>query len=259
MPSSALIEKIDLARLPRHVAVIMDGNGRWAQLNGHERSFGHFEGVKTVRRITEIAVELGIEQLTLYTFSTENWRRPEEEINVLMSLIVSAVESETPDLIKNNVKLTTIGDINRIPQKERARLLNCIADTANDTGLTLCLALSYSSQWEITQAAKQLATDAKNGIISPDDIDENRFKSYLTTAHMPDPDLLIRTAGDLRISNFLLWQIAYSELYFTPIYWPEFSKDDFCRAIIDYQSRERRFGKTSAQVANNDDKLNVSN
>ena len=253
MSSSALIEKIDPSRLPRHVAVIMDGNGRWAQRMGHERSFGHFEGVKAVRRITEISVELGIEQLTLYTFSTENWGRPEEEINVLMSLIVSAVERETPDLIKNNVRLSTIGDINRIPQMERTRLLNCIADTAHDTGLNLCLALSYSSRWEITQAAKNLVADAKDGKINPNDIDENLFKSYLTTAGMPEPDLLIRTAGDLRISNFLLWQIAYSELYFTPIYWPEFSKDDFCRAIIDYQSRERRFGKISAQVAKNSD------
>lgn len=258
MSSSALIEKIDLERLPRHVAVIMDGNGRWAQMKGRERSFGHFEGVKTVRRITEIAVELGIGQLTLYTFSTENWGRPQEEINVLMSLIVSAVERETPDLIKNNVRLTTIGDIDRIPQKERDRLLNCITDTAHDTGLTLCLALSYSSRWEISQAAKQLAADAIDGKINPDNIDENLFKSRLTTADMPDPDLLIRTAGDLRISNFLLWQIAYSELYFTPIYWPEFSKDDFCKAIIDYQSRERRFGKISTLVAKNDDKTNVT-
>lgn len=248
MPST-LIDKIDKSRLPRHVAVIMDGNGRWAKQRGLERTKGHVEGVATVRRITEIASEVGVKHLTLYSFSTENWNRPKEEVDVLMGLIVSAIERETPDLIKNNVRLTMIGDIDRVPAYERTRLLKCMDDTSHGTGLNLCVALSYSSRWEIVEAAKKIAADALAGRITPGDINENLLGSYLTTAGMPDPDLLIRTAGDLRLSNYLLWQIAYSELYFTDVYWPDFSKDDFCRAIIDYQSRERRFGKTSEQVS----------
>lgn len=245
---SSLIGQIDKSRLPRHVAVIMDGNGRWAKQRNLERSQGHVEGVNTVRKITEIASEIGIGYLTLYTFSTENWNRPKDEVDALMNLIVVAIERETPDLIKNNVRLTMIGDIKRMPEFARTRLQKCMDDTSHCTGLVLCLALSYSSKWEILEAVKSIAEDVKNGKLHEDDINDELFSSYLTTSHIPDPDLLIRTAGDLRISNFLLWQIAYSELYFTDIYWPDFTKDDFCRAIIDYQGRERRFGKTSEQV-----------
>lgn len=246
--TSSLIDQIDKSRLPRHVAVIMDGNGRWAKKRNLERSQGHVEGVTTVRKITEIASEIGIGYLTLYTFSTENWNRPKAEVDALMNLIVVAIERETPDLIKNNVRLTMIGDIDRMPEFARVRLQKCMDDTSHCTGLVLCLALSYSSRWEILDAVKKISADVKSGAVDAESIDDATFSSYLTTSHMPDPDLLIRTAGDFRISNFLLWQIAYSELYFTGTYWPDFTKDDFCKAIIDYQSRERRFGKTSEQV-----------
>ena len=245
---SSLIEQIDKSRLPRHVAVIMDGNGRWAKKRNLERSEGHVEGVNTVRKITEIASEIGIGYLTLYTFSTENWNRPKEEVDALMNLIVVAIERETPDLIKNNVRLTMIGDIERMPEFARKRLQKCMDDTSHCNGLVLNLALSYSSKWEILKAVKAIAEEVRDGKIAVEAIDDTLFGNHLTTRNIPDPDLLIRTAGDLRISNFLLWQIAYSELYFTDIYWPDFTKDDFCRAIIDYQSRERRFGKTSEQV-----------
>ena len=245
---SSLIEQIDKSRLPRHVAVIMDGNGRWAKKRNLERSQGHVEGVNTVRKITEIASEIGVGYLTLYTFSTENWNRPKEEVDALMNLIVVAIERETPDLIKNNVRLTMIGDIERMPEFARKRLQKCMDDTSHCNGLVLNLALSYSSKWEILKAVKAIAEEVRDGKIAVEAIDDTLFGNHLTTCNIPDPDLLIRTAGDLRISNFLLWQIAYSELYFTDIYWPDFTKDDFCRAIIDYQSRERRFGKTSEQV-----------
>ncbi len=245
---SSLIEQIDKSRLPRHVAVIMDGNGRWAKKRNLERSQGHVEGVNTVRKITEIASEIGVGYLTLYTFSTENWNRPKEEVDALMNLIVVAIERETPDLIKNNVRLTMIGDIERMPEFARKRLQKCMDDTSHCNGLVLNLALSYSSKWEILKAVKAIAEEVRDGKIAVEAIDDTLFGNHLTTRNIPDPDLLIRTAGDLRISNFLLWQIAYSELYFTDIYWPDFTKDDFCRAIIDYQSRERRFGKTSEQV-----------
>lgn len=242
------IDKIDRSRLPRHVAIIMDGNGRWAKQRGMMRSIGHENGVTTVRQITEIASELGIGFLTLYTFSTENWNRPKEEVDALMNLIVVSIEQQTPDLIKNNVRLTAIGDLERMPVFAQERLAKCIADTAHCTGLVLCLALSYSSRWEIVEACKAIAQQAVNGNIAIDDIDADTISSALTTHDMPDPDLLIRTAGDERISNFLLWQIAYSELFFTDKFWPDFTKDDFCEAIINYQQRERRFGKTSEQV-----------
>ena len=245
---SSLIEQIDKSRLPRHVAVIMDGNGRWAKKRNLERSQGHVEGVNTVRKITEIASEIGVGYLTLYTFSTENWNRPKEEVDALMNLIVVAIERETPDLIKNNVRLTMIGDIERMPEFARKRLQKCMDDTSHCNGLVLNLAVSYSSKWEILKAVKAIAEEVRDGKIAVEAIDDTLFGNHLTTRNIPDPDLLIRTAGDLRISNFLLWQIAYSELYFTDIYWPDFTKDDFCRAIIDYQSRERRFGKTSEQV-----------
>lgn len=247
----SLVEKIDKTRLPKHVAVIMDGNGRWAKQRGLDRSMGHVEGVNTVRRITEIASEIGVKYLTLYTFSTENWNRPQEEVDALMNLIVVAIERETPDLIKNNVRLTMVGDIERMPEFAATRLKKCMDDTSHCNGLTLILALSYSSRWEILEACKNIATQVKDGVISVEDINDELFSRNLSTKDIPDPDLLIRTAGDFRISNYLLWQIAYSELYFTNTFWPDFSKDDFCSAVIEYQSRERRFGKTSEQVSEN--------
>lgn len=243
-----LIEKIDKNRLPKHVAVIMDGNGRWAKARHMDRSAGHVEGVNTVRKITEISSELGIKFLTLYTFSTENWNRPKEEVDALMHLIVIAIERETPDLIKNNVRLTMIGDFNRMPEEAYNRLSQCMQDTAHCTGLTLVLALSYSARWEITKACKDIATKVKTGVLDIAQINDDTISEHLSTSAIPDPDLLIRTGGDQRISNFLLWQIAYSEIYITDIYWPDFSKDNFCEAIIEYQNRERRFGKTSEQI-----------
>lgn len=246
------IEKIDRERLPRHIAIIMDGNGRWAKQHGFMRSIGHENGVTTVRKITEIASELGIGYLTLYTFSTENWNRPKDEVDALMNLVVVAIEQQTPDLIKNNVRLTAIGDLERMPQFACERLNKCMSDTSHCTGLVLCLALSYSARWEIVEATRKLAQRAVSGELNPDDINDEIFASALATSHMPDPDLLIRTAGDERISNFLLWQIAYSELYFTPKFWPDFTKEDFCEAIVHYQQRERRFGKTSEQINENE-------
>ena len=243
-----MTEQIDSQRLPRHVAVIMDGNGRWAKQRGLQRTEGHVKGVETVRKITEIASQIGIGYLTLYTFSTENWNRPKEEVDALMNLVVVAIERETPDLIKNNVRLDMIGDIERMPEFARKRLTRCINDTAHCTGLTLVLALSYSSKWEILEAVKSISARVKAGELDIDDIDDACFSNSLTTRGMPDPDLLIRTGGDLRISNYLLWQIAYSELYFTPKYGPDFDKDDFCEAILEYQRRERRYGKTSEQI-----------
>ncbi|MBP5561551.1 MAG: isoprenyl transferase [Muribaculaceae bacterium] len=242
--------QIDPNRIPAHIAIIMDGNGRWAREHGHERSYGHENGVSTVRLITEAASELGVKYLTLYTFSTENWNRPQAEVDILMNLIVTSIEQQTPDLIKNNVRLTAIGDMDRLPDFARNRLYRCFDDTAHCTGLVLCLALSYSARWEITRACRTLATEAAQGTLNPDDIDDAMVAAHMATASMPDPDLLIRTAGDLRISNFLLWQIAYSELYFTDKYWPEFTPDDLREAIADYQGRERRFGKTGDQIKN---------
>lgn len=243
-----LIAGIDRGRLPRHVAIIMDGNGRWAKNRGMERSAGHVEGVNTVRRITEIASELGVGYLTLYAFSTENWNRPQAEVDALMHLIVVAIERETPDLIKNNVRLTMIGDLDRLTDEARERLKRCMDDTAHCTGLTLVLALSYSSRWEITRAAREIAREVLAGHLSPQEITDDTISTHLTTAAIPDPDLLIRTGGDMRISNFLLWQVAYAEIYVTPTYWPDFDKTDFCRAVAEYQRRERRFGLTSEQV-----------
>ena len=243
---------IDPNRMPQHIAIIMDGNGRWAKSRGHERSYGHENGVNTVRIITEAASELGIKYLTLYTFSTENWNRPKEEVDLLMNLVVSAIEQQTPDLIRNNVRLTAIGDLNRMPGFAHERLNRCIQDTAHGTGLTLCLALSYSAHWEITEACRHIAAEVKAGTLQPEQISEQTIATHLATASMPNPDLLIRTGGDLRISNYLLWQIAYSELVFTDKYWPDFSKEDFIEAIAQYQSRERRYGLTSEQIQHND-------
>ena len=234
--------------MPRHIAIIMDGNGRWAKARGLERSAGHVEGVKTVRRITEEASRLGIGYLTLYTFSTENWNRPKEEVDALMTLIVSAIERETPDLIKNNVRLTAIGDIARMPHHASERLQRCIADTAHCTGLTLVLALSYSSRWEIIEAVRNIAAKVAEGTLEPASIDENVFASELSTAGIPDPDLLIRTGGDMRISNFLLYQIAYTELSITNTYWPDYNEENFRADIAGYQRRQRRFGLTGEQV-----------
>lgn len=241
--------QINRERLPRHIAIIMDGNGRWAKRQGLARMFGHKQGVETVHNITEAAAEIGIDYLTLYTFSTENWNRPKEEVDALMSLLVDTIVKETPTLMKNNVRLLTIGDVERLPEQARRKFEGCIAETSGNTGLKLVIALSYSSRWELTNAAKRMAADAVSGLLRVEDINEQTISDYLTTAGMPDPDLLIRTSGELRISNFLLWQLAYAELYFTDCLWPEFTVEEFYKAIIDYQSRERRFGKTSEQVS----------
>lgn len=251
MSLDALMKNIDMSRIPRHVAIIMDGNGRWANLQGRPRSDGHAEGVSAVHRATEFSSDLGIEYLTLYAFSTENWNRPQEEVDTLMYLIGWAIERELPELLANNVRIRLIGDIERIPDDARRRLLNAEAATAHCSGLTLGMCLSYSARWEITEAARRLAIRAMQNNLDPGDFTETDVADSLATAGFPDPDLLIRTGGEQRISNFLLWQIAYSELYFTPVLWPDFGKENFAEAIIDYQRRERRFGKTSAQVQNN--------
>lgn len=235
---------------PAHVAIIMDGNGRWAQKRGLDRSAGHVEGVNTVRRITEAASKAGVSYLTLYAFSTENWNRPQQEVDALMHLIVLAIERETPDLIRNNVRLTMIGDFTRMPKEALERLRQCMADTAHCTGLTLCLALSYSSRWEITEAARRIARQVAAGDLDPEAITADTVAANLAAADMPDPDLLIRTGGDMRVSNFLLWQIAYSEIVVTPTFWPDFSEQMFYEAIDQYHNRERRFGLTSEQINN---------
>lgn len=240
---SSIKDKIDLTRLPEHIAIIMDGNGRWAKEKGYPRVFGHKNGVKSVSVITEAATELGIKYLTLYVFSTENWGRPLEEVNALMELLVDAIEKETVRLQKNNIRLMTIGDLNRLPEKVRNKLEECIRLTAKNTGLTLILALSYSSRWEIQQAVKNISSDVQTGKINTEDITDELISSYLLTREIPDPDLLIRTSGEVRISNFLLWQIAYSELYFTEKHWPAFRKEEFYHSIIEFQRRDRRFGK----------------
>lgn len=239
---------LDLNRIPAHVAIIMDGNGRWAQSHCMERTAGHVEGVSTVRRITEEASALGVGYLTLYTFSTENWNRPKEEVDALMHLIVTAIERETPDLIKNNVRLGAIGELSRMPAEAAARLERCMADTAHCTGLKLILALSYSSRWEIVEAARSLARRAAEGALAPEDIDETALSMSMATAGIPDPDLLIRTGGDMRISNFLLYQIAYTELIFTKSYWPDYSRQEFRNNIAEFQRRQRRFGLTGEQI-----------
>lgn len=236
--------------MPRHVAIIMDGNGRWANQRGEERSAGHAEGVTAVHRAVEYASDNGISVLTLYAFSTENWNRPQEEVDTLMYLIGWAIQRELPDLIRNNVRIRLIGDIERIPEEARRKLLDAQERTAHCTGLILGMCLSYSSRWEITEAARRLAREASQGNLRPEDISEQLISRNLSTSGLPDPDLLIRTGGETRISNFLLWQAAYAELHFTPVLWPDFGPEDFQRAIADYQSRERRFGKTSAQVKN---------
>ena len=241
-------EQIVRERLPRHVAIIMDGNGRWAKREGLARIFGHRKGVETVHRITEAAAELGIGYLTLYTFSTENWNRPKEEVDALMALLVDTIAKETPTLMKNNIRLETIGDLSRLPEQTRSKFIGCIQETSNNTGLSLVIALSYSARWEIIRATQMMAAAVQAGQLLVEDINEETISSFMTTRNMPDPDLLIRTSGELRISNFLLWQLAYSELYFTDCLWPEFTEEEFYHAIVDYQHRERRFGKTSEQI-----------
>ena len=241
-------EQIDKARLPRHIAIIMDGNGRWAKKQGLARMFGHRQGVETVHNITVAATKLGIQYLTLYTFSTENWNRPKEEVDALMTLLVDTIAKETPTLMNNNVRLETIGDINRLPEGAKKKFLDCIEQTSHNTGLTMVLALSYSARWEITHAVQQAVARAQAGQLRAEEVNEEMVSSLMTTASMPDPDLLIRTSGEYRISNFLLWQLAYSELYFTDCLWPEFTEEELYKAIVDYQKRERRFGKTSEQI-----------
>lgn len=244
-----LKSKINLEKLPRHIAVIMDGNGRWAKEQGMARVFGHRNGVKAVRETTEACTELGVEYLTLYAFSTENWKRPEAEVNALMTLLVETIKNEIKTLNENGVRLRAIGDISKLPEKSRATLLKAIQDTKQNARMTLVLALNYSAKWEIVEAARKLASAAKSGEIDPKEISEDDFSNALSTSGIPDPELLIRTSGENRISNFLLWQIAYAELYFTPTLWPDFRREHLYQAIIDFQNRERRFGKTSEQLA----------
>jgi len=241
-------DNINRERMPRHVAIIMDGNGRWAKQHGLVRMLGHRQGVETVHNITEAAAELGIKYLTLYAFSTENWNRPQQEVDALMELLVDTIAKETDTLMKNNVRLLTIGDLSRLPKKAEEKFRGCMAQTAGNTGLKLVIALSYSARWEIIRAVKQMSNEVKEGKLRIEDINEETVSEHLTTAGIPDPDLLIRTSGELRISNFLLWQSAYSELYFTPCLWPDFTVEEFYKALLDYQSRERRFGKTSEQL-----------
>lgn len=241
-------DQIDLHKLPRHVAVIMDGNGRWAKGKGKLRVFGHHNGVLSVRDVVEGAGELGVEYLTLYTFSAENWNRPSFEVNAIMELLISTINKEIDKLMKNNVRLNAIGDLNQLPGKCHRELDNAINKTSSNTGLVLTLALSYSSRREIVHSAKELAVKVQNGELKPEDIDETMFEDNLYTGGMPNPELLIRTSGEYRISNYLLWQIAYAELYFTTKLWPDFRREDLFEAILDYQKRERRFGKTSEQV-----------
>jgi undecaprenyl diphosphate synthase len=243
-----LRKKIDTDKLPSHVAIIMDGNGRWAQQRGLDRIYGHNQGVTALREVIEAAAELGIKYLTLYAFSTENWDRPNEEVSALMGLMVQSLNKETDTLIKNNINLKAIGDIDRLADNVKEQLFETINMTARGTGLNLVVALSYSSRWEILEAARKISDDIINGKVDPKLIKEKDFEKYLNTYGIPDPELLIRTSGELRISNFLLWQLAYTELYFTDKLWPDFGKEDLYNAINDFQKRERRFGKTSEQV-----------
>ena len=239
-------QELDIKRIPKHIAIIMDGNGRWAKERGKERSYGHQAGVDTVRRITSECVRLGVKFLTLYTFSTENWSRPETEIAALMGLVLSSLEDEI--FMKNNVRFQVVGDIQRLPQSVQDKLQETMEHTAQNTAMTMVVALSYSSRWELTRAAQSIARDVKAGTLQPEDITEELMNQRLETAFMPDPELLIRTGGELRISNYMLWQIAYSELYFCDTYWPDFNEVDLHQAIASYQARQRRFGKTGVQV-----------
>lgn len=240
---------IDLDRLPKHIAIIMDGNGRWAKQQNQPRVFGHKNGVRAVREVSEAAAELGVNYLTLYAFSTENWNRPALEVSALMGLLVETIRKEVSTLMENNIRLNAIGDLSKLPKRTYAALREGMKITSDNDRMTLTLALNYSSRWEITRAAQLIATEVQQGKLTPEDITDQSFSRYLATSDMPDPELLIRTSGELRISNYLLWQIAYSELYFTDKFWPDFRKPDLYDAILDYQNRERRFGKISEQLA----------
>lgn len=240
-------EQIDKSRIPEHIAIIMDGNGRWAKAQGLPRTAGHQQGVEIVKKITEEATRLGVKYLTLYTFSTENWNRPAAEVAALMGLILDHLEEEI--FMKNNVRFRVIGDQSRLPESVQKRLDECMERTAQNDKMTMVIALSYSSRWEITQAVKNIAQEVQEGKLSAGEVSEEVISKHLNTNFMPDPDLLIRTGGELRISNYLLWQCAYTELYFCDTFWPDFDEEEFCKAIVNYQSRERRFGKTSEQVA----------
>ena len=243
------IEDIDRNRLPKHVAIIMDGNGRWAQKQAEQRLFGHQHAIQAVNDAVESAAELGIDYLTLYTFSTENWNRPKNEVDGLMTLLIDVVKEQTERMIKNNIQLNIIGDTSRVPEASLKALQQCAIDTKACTGTTVVLALSYSSRWEIAHALQKIATEAGKGLLKPEDINEETMRHYLTTSKIPDPDLLIRTGGELRLSNFLLWQMAYTEFYFTDLLWPDFRKGHFFEAVYDYQQRQRRYGKTGEQVS----------
>ncbi|WP_276479687.1 isoprenyl transferase [Paraflavitalea pollutisoli] len=244
----SLKEQINLQRLPRHIAIIMDGNGRWAQEKGQDRLYGHFHGVESVRNIVEGCAELGVGYLTLYAFSTENWDRPEYEVSGLMELLVDTIRKETETLNKNNIKLHVIGDMNMLPAYAQKELNESLEITSRNTGLNLIMALSYSSRWELVNAVKLIATDVKAGKIDPAAITQDTLQKYLVTSNFPDPELMIRTSGEYRISNFLLYQLAYAELYFTNVRWPDFRKENLYEAILDFQARERRFGKTGDQI-----------
>jgi undecaprenyl diphosphate synthase len=244
-----LRKEIDINKLPSHVAIIMDGNGRWARQRGLDRIFGHQQGVNAVREVIEAAAELNVGFLTLYAFSNENWGRPDEEVSALMGIMIQSLSNETETLLKNNIRLTAIGDMDRLAVDVRERLFETINLTSSGAGLNLVIALSYSSRWEITEAARKISDAVKKGTLNAESITEEDFEKYLSTNGIPDPELMIRTSGELRISNFLLWQVAYTEFYFTETLWPDFGKDDFYKAIIEFQKRERRFGKTSEQVS----------
>jgi undecaprenyl diphosphate synthase len=244
-----LRKQIDSKKLPSHVAIIMDGNGRWARQRGLDRIFGHQQGVNAVREVIEAAAELEIRFLTLYAFSTENWGRPDEEVSALMGIMIQSLSNETDTLLKNNIRLLAIGDMDRLADEVRQRLFETMKLTSVSTGLNLIIALSYSSRWEIAMAARRISAEVKKGTLDPSSVTEEEFEKFLSTGGIPDPELMIRTSGELRISNFLLWQLAYTELYFTETLWPDFGKDNFYTAIIDFQKRERRFGKTSEQVS----------
>jgi undecaprenyl diphosphate synthase len=244
----SLKERIDLNRLPRHIAIIMDGNGRWAKEQGQDRLYGHFHGVESVRNIVEGCAELGIQYLTLYAFSTENWDRPEYEVVGLMELLVKTIQKELEDLHKNNIKLHVIGDLNMLPNYARAELMDALKTTEKNTGLNLIMALSYSGRWELLNAVKNIAHDVKKDKLQVEQIDQETLQQYLATSGFPDPELMIRTSGEYRISNFLLYQLAYAELYFTHVRWPDFRKENLYEAILDFQNRERRFGKTGEQM-----------
>ncbi len=243
-----LINRIDKERLPHHIAIIMDGNGRWAKEKGQDRLYGHYHGVESVRNIVEGCAELGIQYLTLYAFSTENWDRPQQEVEGLMTLLVDTIRKEVPILNKNNIRLHVIGDLDMLPAFAQKELKEALDMTSHNTGLNLVMALSYSSRWELVNAVKNIGLDVRAGKINPDNINQDTLQQYLTTSQFPDPELMIRTSGEYRISNFLLYQLAYAELYFTNTRWPDFRKENLYEAIVDFQGRERRFGKTGQQI-----------